>query len=402
MGDLIKAEFYKFFKNKKNLIIILILFIYTMGMIGYNHIRSARYMDERSMYFTDTGEYSANLSASLQFRLDENILHGEDPEFIEKSIDYYALEARNYHILAYFYPQNQEKDYKYMNIVMNKIYSSMLQGYDEEIIDLEDIEKRGYTYRELKLLSDYTQYIADEDIQPLLNYYEINGANGMKLFLTGVNLIVISILISLLGADIYLNEISEGSYKLLLTQPTERKKIYLSKFIVVLLTSLGLILTIVLVNLSICSLIGGIGDWTYPLMSRTSLNTPTFNGMNEPLLVLPFWKFILRGLILMLFLTIFTVTNVFTISILTDSNSKTLGLTIFVIFISFGFNSFLNQESAINLWYPYSYLFMENVLEVSSRSNYLIGLIISILGTILSFIISYTKFNEKDFLGAVD
>lgn len=406
MGDkmegLLRGEFYKFFRNRKNLFIILVLFIYTIGMIGYNYIRSSQYMEERSRYFNDTGEYSANLSSSFKFRLEENILEGENLEFLERSMEYYSIEARNYHTLAFYYPQDQRKDYKYMNLVMNKIYSSMLDGYEEEIIDLEDIEKRGYTYRELKLLSDYTGYIVDKDIQPVLNHYQIDGANGSKLFFTGVNLIVIFILISLLSADIYLAEISEGSYKLLLTQPSKRKKIYLSKLIVALLTSLGLILGLLLINLLISSLIGGVGNWNYPLMSRTSLNSLSLNGMDKPLLILPLWEFILRGLILLLFLTIFTVTSIFTISILTDSNNKTLGLIIFILSISFGFNAFLDQESLVNLWYPHSYLMMENVLGVANRSNYFLGIIISSGASCISFIISYMKFTKKDFLGAID
>lgn len=402
MGELIKYEFYKFFKNKKNLGIIAILFAYTIAMIGYDQIQSTKYMDEMGVHFTDKAKYSTCVSANLQFRLDENLLYDEDPQSIQESIDYFKSEGMKQQVLAFFYPKNQVKDHKYINVVMNKLYSSMLSAYDEGIIDLEEIKKRGYTLRELKILSDYTKYLIDEDIKPLLNRYQITGANGMKLFFSGSNLIVIFILISLLAADMYLKEISEGSYKQLLIQPYERKRVYLSKIITISLVSIVLIFTVALVNFTICSLIGGIGDWSYPLMSRISLNTLTLNGMEEPLLIVPLWEFVIRAFILLLPLILFNVIVIFTISILTDSNITTLGLTVIIVLISFSFNAFLEKTSAINLWYPYSYLFIEDVFEVSNRSNYLMGLILCSLGGILSFVVGYIKFVKKDFLGVVD
>ena len=402
MVGLIKADIYKFFKNKKNLMIIAILFIFTMAMVGYNYRQSTVYMKNRGDYFSDKHRYSTSVAATLQTLLDNEVYNGEDPEMIQKRIDYYTLEGKNYQSLGFFYPKDQEKDYKYINNVMNNLYLSMIRGYEEGVIDLEEIVKRGYDIRAVNLLADYTQYLADEDIQPLLNTYKVNGANGMKLFLRGENLIVLLILISLLTADMYLKEMSEGSYKLLLTQPHARKKIYLSKVIAMSCISLILIFSLALVNFILSSAIGGIGDFSYPLMSKQSLNMVTLNGMNESLLIIPLWEYVLRGCALLLALTLFTVMFILMISILTDSNNKTLAIAIIIIAISYGFNVFLDKSSAMNLWYPHSYLFIQNVLEVNNRSNYQMGIIITILCGGVSFLLSYLKFVSKDYLGATD
>ena len=402
MGEQVKVELYKFFKNRKNLIIIAILILYTLIMVGYNHIQSTQYMSEMGRDFADRSEFSTSLSSTLKLALENNVLNGQEPELIEKRMEYYALEGRNLQVLGFFYDENKAKNYKYINSSLNKLYSSMLLGYDEGIIELEEIEKRGYTLREVKLLADYTKYLMDKDIQPILNIYEINGANSLKLFLSGTNLIIFFILISLLAADIYLKEMSEGSYKLLLTQPNKRGKVYISKAITISIVSITVILLAAIVNFTISSIIGGIRDFSYPLMSREALNIITTNGMDKPLLILPLWEFIFRGFILLLSLIIFTVMTILTISILTDSNKITLGLTIIIVTMSFGFNAFLSKGSPVNLWYPHSYLFIEDVLQVSNRSNYLMGIIICVSGGILSFILGYLKFVKKDFLGAVD
>lgn len=67
-------------------------------------------------------------------------------------------------------------------------------------------------------------YILDNEIQPILNPYDMTGANALKLFLSGNNLIIFMFLIALLAIDIYLSEVEEGSYKLSFTQPFKRRQ----------------------------------------------------------------------------------------------------------------------------------------------------------------------------------
>lgn len=403
MKMLILYEINKFFKNKKNLIIIALFFLASAAMMFYNINQNEDYMDTMGRGYTDKSRYSSGLAGTLNTILEfQGYVDGESVEHTLKRVDYYTEEANYLKGMGYFYSENKEKDFKFINVNKNKLYTSMLNAFKEDVITLEEVEKRGYTPRKIEQLSQYTKYLIDKDIQPMINLYEINGANGIVMFLKGVNLIICIFLIALLSVDIYLGEVSEGSYKLSFTQPHERKYIFFSKVIVITGVSVALILVTAALNFVVFRFLGGMGNWQYPMMAKESLMMISFNSLASELLILPLWKYVLMGFLLLLLLTLFTVMLVLYISISTDSNSKTMGILVMLIFLAFIFGSFSSESSVVNLWYPHSYLFMEKVIGVQNRSNYAIGILINTIGSIILFILSFLKFKNKDFLGAVD
>lgn len=403
MKTLILYEINKFFKNKKNLIIIALFFLASMIMMVYNINQNEDYMDTMGRGHTDKGRYSSGLAGALNNILEfQGYVDGESVEHTLKRVDYYTEEANFLNSIGYFYSENKEKDFKFINVTQNKLYTSMLNAFEEDIITLREVEQRGHNPRKIEHLSQYTKYLIEEDVQPMLNSFKIDGANGMVMFLKGVNLIICIFLIALLSVDIYLGEVSEGSYKLSFTQPHERKNIFLSKVIVITGVSVALILVTAALNFVVFRFLGGIGNWQYPMMAKESLMGISLNSIQSDMLVLSLWKYVLMGLLLLIPLILFTVMLVLYISISTDSNSKTIGIVMLFIFLAFVFGSFSSESSVVNLWYPHSYLFMEKVIGVQNRSNYAIGILINSIGSIILFILSYTKFKSKDFLGAVD
>lgn len=175
----------------------------------------------------------------------------------------------------------------------------------------------------------------------------------------------------------------------------------MAKLIVIIFISIILVFFLALLSYIIYAKLGGVGDWQYPLMSKEGLMEISFNSLQSNMLILPLWKYVLMGFFLLIPMVIFTVMLVFYISIATDSNNKTIGIGIVLIFLAFVLGSFLPKESIVNLWYPYCYLYLDKVLTVSSRGNYFIGILMSIIGSIILFVLSYSKFSRKDFLGAV-
>jgi hypothetical protein len=138
----------------------------------------------------------------------------------------------------------------------------------------------------------------------------------------------------------------------------------------------------------------------YPFVTRGNIKSLAFSTSNIGYSILPLWKFVLRGFILLLPILLLTITLIICISIFLDSSTKTLGFSIMLLVLAFIFENFLDKQSIINLIYPYSYLYIKNVIEVNNRSNYLFGIILNISMTIILFIMSYKKFIYKDFLGA--
>lgn len=403
MKTLIGHEINKFFKSKKNLLLIGLFFLFSITMIFFNIYQSKKYMDTIGRGHTNSARYSSGLAATLTNVLEEQgYVEDESPEMTLKRIDYHTQEANYLNSMGLFYSKNEDKDFKYINMVKSKLFASILTALEEDTISIKELRRRGYDLRQLELLSKYTKYLVDVDVQPMLNIYKPDGGNGMVMFLKGPNLIIFIFLIVLLSVDVYLKEVSEGSYKLLFTQPYERKRIFFSKAIVTVGVSMALILVSAVFNFIVLTLMGGVGDWQYPMMSNVSLMGLSLNSLTPNLLILPLWKYVLMGFILLIPLTLFTVMLIFYVSIATDSNNKTIGIIIILIFMAFVFSTFLSEESVINLWYPPSYIFMEKVISVENRTNYGIGILLNSIGTIILFFLSYNKFKSKDFLGAVD
>lgn len=403
MRILIIHEIKRFFKNRKNIMVMGLFLFLTIAMFFYNTYQGSMHMKDVGRGYFNQGRQSSSIAASLNSILEElGQVEGESPEFTQSRIDYFTQEAKYLSSIGHFYEQNKEKDYKYINIVKRDLFSYMLEGYEDGIITIEEVQRRGYTPESLFHLSQYTNHLVDMDIQPMLNVYNIDAANGMVMFLGGGNLTILMFLIAMIIVDIYLKEIMDRSYKISFTQPYERKQIFLSKAIVITMISIGLILFSAAFNFILYGTMGGLGNWQYPMMSKESLMGLSLNSLASDLLILPLWKYLLMGFVLLIFLTLFMVIFILYISIRTDSNNQTIGITVIFLFMAFVFSMFLSEKSIINLWYPLSYLFVDKVISVTNRSNYIIGILLNGIGSTILFILSYNKFIKKDFLDPVE
>lgn len=228
----------------------------------------------------------------------------------------------------------------------------------------------------------------------------MTGANSLSMFLEGNNLIILMFLIALLSIDIYLSEVEEGSYKLSYSQPFRRNQIFLGKVITMIIVSLIFIILGAILNFAIVSIIYGVGDMNYPLITSEAIKSISFGINHGEYIILPLWKYVIMGFVLLIPILLFTISIIMGISIFTDSSVKTLGFSIMLIGLAFIFKNFVSRQSIVNVIYPYCYLFIRNVIELDSHSNYLFGILLNGLMAIGLFMISYNRFIHKDFLGS--
>lgn len=401
MKKIIKNEFQKFFKSRKNIIILILFLAYVFGINFYNLKQYNSYMKEtaetyRSKYMQADGILSQN---ALRLEKDED-LTDEDKEELEKDIEFYNVERNKLMLIAQTYKEDKENKYNYALIAENDRYKNIIRGIENGVIEKGFLEEKVLDMEEIHKKMYINQYILDNDIQPILNPYTMTGANSLIMFLNGNNLLILIFFIALLSVDIYLSEVEEGSYKLAYSQPFERKEIFLGKVIVITIVSLAIIALGALLNFIIISTIYEIGDMNYPFVTRENIKDLFFGGNDIGYSILPLWKFVLMGFVLLLPILLLTIALIMCISIFLDSGTKTLGFSIMLLVLAFIFNNFISKKSIVNLIYPYCYLFIKNVIEVNTRSNYLFGILLNISITILLFIMSYRKFIYKDFLGA--
>lgn len=405
MIEIIKNEFYKFFKSKKNIIIVIVFIAYLLGMNFYNLNRKSLYMKEQQQAYNNKAAQADAILGSTTLLLDKydeltpKEKETKKKEVLEEEKKFYNVERNKLLVMAQTYSDDNPDKYKNILIAEKDRYENIIKGIEDGVIKKEFLNDKNLTMEEINKKVYINKYILENEIQPILNPYTMTGANSLVMFLEGNNLIILIFLIALLSIDIYLSEVEEGSYKLAYTQPVTRRKIYIGKFITIIVISFLLAIFGILLNFITTSIIFEIGDINYPFITMDSIKTISLSGGYGEYIILPLWKYFIMGIILLLPIILFTMGLIMFVSIFTDSSAKTLGFPIMLLVLGFIFNNFVPKESIVNLIYPYSYLFIKNAIEINNRSNYLFGFLLNLSLSILLFMFSYYKFINKDFLG---
>ncbi|WP_353093581.1 ABC transporter permease subunit [Tissierella praeacuta] len=401
MTKTIKNEIYKFFKSKKNIIVIILFFAYLLCINFYNLKEYKIYMKEiKQEYLNNYAQADGFFMGNARLLVSRSdILTDEEIEEIEKQMEFYKVERSKLKLIEGKYVNNRPEYYRDILIYKNERYENIIKGLNDGVIKEDFLLGKNSNIEEIQKEVALNQYILDNEIEPVINPYTMTGANSLVMFLKGNNLIILVFLIALLSIDIYLSEVEEGSYKLSYTQPFERKDIFLGKVITILIISMLLIVLGAILNFGAISSIYEVGNMNYPFIANENINQIVFNNNNTEYTIMPLWKYVLLGFGLLLSIVIFTITLIICISIFTDSSKKTMGTSIMLLILAFIFDNFLTKQSIVNLIYPYSYIYIRNAIEVNKRSNYLFGILLNSLMSIGLFIMSYYKFIQKDFLG---
>lgn len=403
MIPLLKFELKRFVQNKVNWLFIGILIVGLCILFSLHIKNESTFMIDLSTKYAQNKSYSQSITVSYGKMLDKEIAIGNySLEKMAVIRDFYDLQTRDEQSLALFYSKDNAKDYEYLNVVKNKLFTRILQGLEDGISNEQELKLRGYEPSQLKLEIDYTQYLIDQKIIPNHNAFKVDGANGLKMFFSANYVMFILAVILFMVIEIYVKELMEGSYKLYQTLPWSRQKLFLARGTFVVLLGLVVLIFSSAFYFILCMLKGGIGDFSYPIMSRASMYHLTSDGMAANLLVVPVWQYILGGFTIVTLLILFSVALVNLFALILDSQSKTLGLVIMVVMFAFVANSFLSKEISFNFWYPYAYIFVDKVLQVQNRGNLIMGILLNLVGAVAVFIVSYRLYVKKDFVGAND
>lgn len=400
MNKIIRNEIYKFFKSRKNILIIILFFAYLLGINYYNSKQYDIYMRDTAKFYEGKYKRAGSILASNQLMLEKfEDLSLQNREELEREIKFYSGERLKLILISSVYEEDNPKTYERIVSTQNSRYRDIIKNIEENNIKEEFLNENNFTMDDLHKGIYINQYILDNEIQPIINPYTMTGANSLVRFLDGNNLIIIMIIIVLLSMDIYLSEVEEGSYKLSYTQPYKRNQIFFGKVVSIIIISTILIIVGTIFNFAMVSIIHGVGNMNYPFVTTEAINKLAFNNQGQ-YMILSLVNYVIRGFILLFPILLFTIVLTLGISIITDSSGKTLGFSTMIIGLAFILKNFVSRHSIINLIYPYSYLYIKDVIEVNNNSNYLLGIMLNSIMAIVLFVISYKKFIHKDFLGS--
>ncbi|WP_352404748.1 ABC transporter permease [Sporanaerobacter acetigenes] len=408
MCRLISCEFNKLIKNNKNKLVILLLIFYLAGFAVFYYYSDRNYISEKELEMRDQRYEAKNriLAINMMIKTREKYAAKDEfkYEFNPLELELLGIEEKTSLQLENYYKEYNPEKWRQLLQIQIKKFENLLVLENNDFLPEEVLLARGQSPMELKKQIILNEYLLDKDIEPIESPYKLTGINFLVKLLEGSSPMIIIILTVLLCIDIFTGEIEEGSYKLYLTQPFTRGKIFASKIISILLFAIGTIFGLILITFLILSILNGVGSGSYPqtLAVKDVLFSMTSNAdkLGDVTIVSSIY-YIALGYIILLILIIATVIISTSISIKTNSISITLGTITGILMITFVLSSFIGEESLINLIYPFSYLNIYSVLNAQINSSFLLGLLINITIGIILIMTSFQSFKKEDFLGGI-
>jgi len=390
---MIKSELFRFLRNAKNRIILFILFIYPLIFVTSIYFQSNSYMETQSELHMNQSRI-ANIRALTLER-------GSDDDFLKdrKELIVFLKEiSRNELSAGKFYKSDVEKNYHFINTSMKKVYLLYLDALDKGLITEQIISELGYTQTDLSVKAFYTKYLEENVEKLILNVYEINGANGVKLFFSGENILILMLILVLLLSDIYIKDLIEGSYKQIYTLSFSRWNIFKAKWIVAVIVFLAIVFYAVIMIFLLTTVIGGIGDFEYPVISKVfDLNLIEFE--NSDFHIISIWQYIAYGILQLIVGAIALITFVIYSSIRLNSLNNAVGVGFISLLIVFLINSIMPEYSYMRAIYPFSYLYIDNILNINTYVNGAFGFVSNCTIIIGTLVLCYFNLVKLDLNG---
>lgn len=409
MRDIIKFEVIKFFRKTKNKILISLLLIFIL-FININNYNSYINHDENTIeeYKKLSAETKASIDnlnsvLSAYAGLSEEVKLKDQEQILkyERELEYLRPEASVINRISNVYKKAEEPEWnKILCKYYSERYTNMVTSYENGYIDDQYLMERKINIEEVKYNKMKYDYLLENDIILKYNEYKPSGAYSLSLLLKENNILIIISIIGLLSMDIFLSAVVEGSYKLEYTQPFERKKIFVSKLIGILLIILMILILIVGLNFIINSMFFGIGSFSYPEFVSKTINKLTLQGSEGEFIAITLGYKLIMGLLIVAVFIFSTISLITFLSLFTDSLEKTLGVFSILTITAFTLKTIVSKNSIANLIYPYMYYFYENVVSGFYRYNYPFGIVINFSLGVIFTVLSYYKFLSKDFLGS--
>ncbi len=270
---------------------------------------------------------------------------------------------------------------------------------EQQIIDLKSRLDSPYGHEEekpqMRVRIEQLQYFLDNNINPM----GTSAAKFTTQFMEQAIYLFLPLLIILLAGDMVSGEAVNGTIKLLLTRPVPRWKIFLSKYISLLLMEVVVLLMAAVISVAVSGLFFGYGGWMTPVATGFKV----IGGKLDTLGVVnvPQWQYIVMVYGLAFFVSIVVGTISFMTSVLVRSTSASVGIMMAAL-VGGSFLSHFMED-----WKLSRYLFMVNL----QLTEYLSGAVQPIAGMnmnfslavlavwgVAAFIISFVYFTRQDIL----
>lgn len=399
MLELLKTEGYKLIKMRKNRILLLMMVVYVFASIGFQYYQSKTYMQEKGAYYIRLSEYSGIKAAAIKAEILnlETLEMPVEPER-EARLELFTNLTRAQSNIGFFMQEEKKSNDAFIVHSQVRLYQSIIEGLDKNLFTQEEILQRNYQMDDLKQDLELAEYWNAHKEDIALNPYIVTGVSSLRAFLSYENLFVIAIFILFITLDVFLIENSGGTYKIMMTLPNSRWSIYVTKVLTMLIATLLLLTGAVLLRFGISVIIGGIGNWFDPIVSRESLHGLSFVGRSAPPIIISSLEYILKGFVLLCCVLGSLILLLAMVAAVTDQVDQTLFIVLSTLLLTFILGTLLQKASPVHMWYPYMAIFVSDNIQVTKQMNFMLSSLLNLgLGSVC-FLIGGIYFKQKDFV----
>jgi ABC-type transport system involved in multi-copper enzyme maturation permease subunit len=426
MGKIIINEGIKFFKSRKNklligLIIVLIISINIWGKNQRNNFYNKK-LESLNLSYDIAQTQIKTLQDRIQFleeteeeeELDKELegkFQLEKTELNEK-LQLYNNESTRVNMIRSIiediikkeggkkalYSEEEQKEY-YINFSISR-YNNILEAYEKNFVPRDLLELRGTSIYDIKRELFSLKYAQENQTDYSINPYKNTGVDSINTLFQNIIIIILFSVFTFFIIDIFLSEIEEGSYKLLYTQPYERRNVFFGKIFSIFIVTALIFFLIIGVQLLIGTIVNGIGSNKAPFVASENIMNLSLTNEETGFQMITISKNIRLSIIAILTVLLLNISIIGFLSIHTDSLTKTLGIEIILILLTVIIRHFVPMDQIIHGLNPFSYLFTQDIITQRINGNYLLGILLNLGLSVVLILLSYQKFNKKDFLGA--
>lgn len=267
---LIKNEFIKLFTKKKTYIIIL-LFVILLGIIvAVGEASEKNYIKHNNpAYRIENNQRQIEYEKQYidRMKTDENMPKEDIDMQIKYSEEYIKNLEDEIKSLQQQLEYNSKEDWK-------EAAKIQLEEMKKSLSDIENENQKAFQSKEIERLETHIKY----DI-PLDEENFNKGSNYLYMSIMFISTLFLAFGLVLFNSDNISGEYNPGTMKFLLIQPVTRIKVLLSKYIVMVISSLGLIAGIQLIFYVGVGLIKGFGSFYRPMLVGIEYEKVLENGV---------------------------------------------------------------------------------------------------------------------------
>lgn len=270
MVSLMRIEWIRLMKNKKNWIILGLFLAFVLALPFYHNKKNEEAVLRRDSIYESSINY-AEIERALIAEEYTDTLEGFDPDTFDEVYPKENQMRQDIWTRDIAFTQKQQLAFgrgewmEEAKVTLEKD-RNMLEGLQEGLIRERNSQTHDIgTVQELDNRIRLNEYLVSHEIMPWKTEYEPAAYPVLFYLLNTVFPLALPILICLLCSDCFATEVESGSIKMWLLMPAARWKIYAAKLMANLLYVLLALAMILGLGLAAAGLPYGLGDAGYPI-----------------------------------------------------------------------------------------------------------------------------------------